>query len=108
MAEEEKYRKLPRLEETEFGRRLENIKKLQEEYNSVVDYRNQLSSVLKKVSEYNQFDRQIIDFQKSVSSTELSDGVWKLAIISGLNVIMKDLDKKIVEVDLQLSQIISP
>lgn len=94
-------------EDPEFAPCLEKLKKLQDDHATATHKRNLVNDVLKKAESFNQFDREIIIFQKSLSGYGLSEGEWKMIIITGLKVTIKNLDEKIQEIEIQLRQLIN-
>lgn len=102
---EDKYAKLPKLQQTNLGSSLKKIDDLTIAYNTIVDKRNVLITALQRI-EYNQIDRQIIDFYKSISAFGLSDGEWKSIVIKGVRETIAALDKKMSSIEFELTEII--
>lgn len=91
MSSEEKYPQAAKLAETNFGPRLEKIKRIQEAYDKAVEKRNQISVMLQKV-DWNQLDRQIVELSQAISSYGLSDSDWKTVVKKGLETVLLELD----------------
>lgn len=103
--QKEKYKKKLKINETHFAAALNKIEALQVEYDTVVEKRNLITEALRRV-DYNQWDKQIIEFHKSVSAYGISDGEWKLIIKRGLEDLIYHLDKQLCRIGDELSAII--